>query len=78
VDKYIEFGNDFGVVYTLGNILEWTNDSFDSTFKPSNEEKYKVVRGGSWISGNDVRLFSRFMIQPESHSNILAFRCVAY
>jgi formylglycine-generating enzyme required for sulfatase activity len=78
VDKYVEFGNDFGIVDTLGNVLEWTTDRFDSTSKSNNGEKYRVVRGGSWISGNDVRLFSRFIIQPESHSNILGFRCVAY
>jgi len=78
VDKYVEFENDFGIVDTIGNVLEWTNDSFDSTSKKNHGAKYRAVRGGSWISGNDIRLFSRFMIESESHSNILGFRCVAY
>ncbi|MBU0769227.1 MAG: formylglycine-generating enzyme family protein, partial [Proteobacteria bacterium] len=78
VDKYVEFENDFGIVDTIGNVLEWTNDSFDSTSKKDHGTKYRAVKGGSWISGNDIRLFSRFMVEPESHSNILGFRCVAY
>lgn len=78
VDKYVEFENDFGIIDTIGNVLEWTNDSFDSTFQKNHGAKYRAVRGGSWISGNDVRLFNRFMMEPGSHSNILGFRCVAY
>lgn len=77
VDKYIEFENDLGIVDTIGNVLEWTNDNFYSTSN-NHGAKYRAVRGGSWISGNDIRLFSRFMMEPESHSNILGFRCVAY
>jgi formylglycine-generating enzyme required for sulfatase activity len=77
VDKYVEFENDLGIVDTIGNVLEWTNDSFYSTSN-NHGAKYRAVRGGSWISGNDIRLFSRFMMEPESHSNILGFRCVAY
>ena len=78
VDKHAEFENDFGIVDTIGNVLEWTNDSFDSTSKNNHGVKYRAVKGGSWISGNDIRLFSRFLMEPESHSNILGFRCVAY
>jgi len=78
VDRYVEFENDFGIVDTIGNVLEWTNDSFDPMSPKEHEAKYRAVRGGSWISGNDIRSFSRFMIEPESHSNILGFRCVAY
>jgi len=78
VDKYVEFENDFSIVDAIGNVLEWTNDSFDSTFPKKHGAKYRVVRGGSWVSGTDIRLFSRFLIESESHSNILGFRCVAY
>ena len=78
VDKHAEFENDFGIVDTIGNVLEWTNDNFDSTSKNNHGVKYRAVKGGSWISGNDIRLFSRFLMEPDSHSNILGFRCVAY
>jgi formylglycine-generating enzyme required for sulfatase activity len=78
VDKHAEFENDFGIVDTMGNVLEWTNDGFDSTSKNNHGAKYRAVKGGSWISGNDIRLFNRFLMEPESHSNVLGFRCVAY
>lgn len=78
VDKHAEFENDFGIVDTIGNVLEWTNDSFDSTSTNNHGAKNRAVKGGSWISGNDIKLFSRFLLEPASHSNILGFRCVAY
>lgn len=78
VDKYIELANDFGIVDTIGNVLEWTSDTSEPPSYVKGNVKYYIVKGGSWISGNDVKLFSRFTLEPESHSNILGFRCVAY
>ncbi len=77
VDSYLEFENNFGIVDTIGNVLEWTDSIFEDIFKTNNGKKYRIVKGGSWISENDIRLFSRFMIEPSSHSNIIGFRCVA-
>ncbi|MGW8324656.1 MAG: formylglycine-generating enzyme family protein, partial [Desulfobacterales bacterium] len=77
VDNYIEFENNFSIVDMLGNVLEWTDGIFEDISKANNEEKYRVAKGGSWISVNDIRLFSRFMIKSGSHSNIIGFRCVA-
>ena len=78
VEKYAEFENDFGIVDTIGNILEWTLDDFTALSDNKNKYRYHIAKGGSWISGDDIRLFSRFKIEPESHSNILGFRCVAH
>ena len=78
VEKYAEFENDFGIVDTIGNILEWTLDDFTVLSDNKNNYRYRIAKGGSWISGDDIRLFSRFKIEPESHSNILGFRCVAH
>ncbi|MBU3946698.1 MAG: SUMF1/EgtB/PvdO family nonheme iron enzyme [Proteobacteria bacterium] len=69
VDRYEEFENNFGIADVLGNVLEWTS---------SRIEKFMVVKGGSFISGDDVRLFTRFQIEPVNHSNILGFRCMAH
>ncbi len=69
VDLYREFENGFGIADTLGNVFEWTT---------SRLEKFMVVKGGCWISGNDIKLFTRFQIEPDNHSNILGFRCIAY
>ena len=78
VDRFIDFENDFGIVDAMGNVLEWTMDSFEPPSSPGNGSIYNIVKGGSWISGDDVRLFSRFLMEPKSHSNILGFRCAAY
>ena len=40
----VEFENDFGIVDTIGNVLEWTNDSLDSTSKKNHGAKYRAVR----------------------------------
>jgi formylglycine-generating enzyme required for sulfatase activity len=78
VDKYAEFENDFGIVDVLGNVLEWTDSGVNMPPQESDASTYRIAKGGSWVSGNDIRLFSRFKLEPESHSNILGFRCVAY
>ena len=78
VDKYVEFANDYEIVDVVGNVLEWTLDRSELPSLVNDRSKYFVVKGGSWISGNGIRLFSRFKLEPKSHSNILGFRCVAY
>ena len=78
VDKYIGFANDLEIVDTIGNVLEWISDSSKSPSYVKNGSQYYIAKGGSWISGDNIRLFSHFILEPESHSNILGFRCVAY
>lgn len=78
VDKYIEFANDSGITDLIGNVLEWTREISEPTSFVKDGLKYYVVKGGSWISGNELRLSSRFIVQSGSHSNILGFRCVAH
>ena len=79
VEKYAEFENDLGIVDTMGNILEWTSDNFSTLSDNKNRSEWHIAKGGSWISGDDIRLFSRFkIVAPEFHSNILGFRCVAH
>jgi formylglycine-generating enzyme required for sulfatase activity len=78
VEKYAKFENELGVVDTMGNILEWTSDNFTALSNNKNRSGCHIAKGGSWISKNDITLFSRFKIAPESHSNILGFRCVAH
>ncbi|MBW2345846.1 MAG: SUMF1/EgtB/PvdO family nonheme iron enzyme [Deltaproteobacteria bacterium] len=78
VDRYMEFENDFGIVDTIGNVLEWTMDRSGRTYSEKNGPVLNIVKGGSWISENNVRLSTCFKLEPESHSNILGFRCVAY
>ena len=78
VNKYIEFENDFGIVDVLGNVLEWTSDGLKVASRENYETITQIAKGGSWVSGNDICLYSRFKIAPDSYSNVLGFRCVAY
>jgi formylglycine-generating enzyme required for sulfatase activity len=78
VDRYMDSANNFGIVDAIGNVLEWTMEPCEPPSHAKHDVKYYVAKGGSWISGNDIRLFNRFKLETESHSNILGFRCVAY
>ena len=69
MDQYQDFENDLGIVDMLGNVFEWTSSRID---------QFMIGKGGCWISGVDIRLFTRFQLVPDNHSNILGFRCVAY
>jgi len=78
VDRYMEFENDSGIVDTIGNVLEWTTDSSGPPSSGKNGPILNIVKGGSWISENNVCLSTCFKLEPGSHSNILGFRCVVY
>ncbi|MBN1850468.1 MAG: SUMF1/EgtB/PvdO family nonheme iron enzyme [Deltaproteobacteria bacterium] len=79
VDQYKKYANKFGVMDTIGNVLEWTLDPISPSSEPVGEQRAAYIfKGGSWISGCDVRLYSRIIPGWETHSNIIGFRCVAY
>jgi len=78
VDTFKELTNQLAIVDTLGNVLEWTSDVFPSIEKPRDSSRHYIVKGGSWVSGKDIRLFNRFKVKADAPSNILGFRCVAY
>ncbi|MFC1823231.1 formylglycine-generating enzyme family protein [Thermodesulfobacteriota bacterium] len=76
VDMFTENENEFGIADALGNVFEWT---LTKSAEPStNGQGANIIKGSSWVSGNDVYLFDRQRLEPEAHSNILGFRCVAY
>ena len=77
VDSYLEFANDYGVADTLGNILEWTLDTWEAC-NPGEERRDRyVVKGASWISDAPVSLTDRQPAYKNITSNILGFRCIA-
>jgi formylglycine-generating enzyme required for sulfatase activity len=78
VEEYKDIANDFGIVDILGNVLEWTLDICEAPPHSKNDSKYHIVKGGSWLSGPEVRLFNRFIAAAEATSNILGFRCLAF
>ena len=76
VDKYPEGENSLGIMDILGNVMEWTVD----VYNPSGDKHSSlyILKGGSWISGNDLSLYDRSFSDPDATSNILGFRCIAY
>jgi formylglycine-generating enzyme required for sulfatase activity len=78
VDTYAAMQNDLGIVDTLGNVLEWTSDTYETPHDAKNSPGCQIAKGGSWISGHGIRPWSRFKVDPVAPSNILGFRCVAY
>jgi formylglycine-generating enzyme required for sulfatase activity len=73
VDKYQKGANKYEIYDLIGNVMEWTSSS-DS----KDMVTLFVAKGGCWISGENITLASRSLINPKSPSNILGFRCIAY
>jgi formylglycine-generating enzyme required for sulfatase activity len=72
VDEYIEGINSNKISDTLGNVWEWTTSSIEKA-----EKTFYIAKGGSFVSDQRVRLWSRYFVKPDFTSNILGFRCVA-
>ena len=77
VDKYLEFGNEYGVADTLGDVLEWTLDNWEAQKPGEKNTDIHVVKGGSWISDSPICLSNRYPMDKNTSSNVLGFRCVA-
>ena len=64
--------NGCGLYDMAGNVLEWCRDWY------SNEQEYKVLRGGSWYGdAGDLRVAYRFHYIPIGRAPDVGFRCVA-
>ncbi|MDZ7598472.1 MAG: SUMF1/EgtB/PvdO family nonheme iron enzyme [Desulfobacterales bacterium] len=77
VDRFAEGANALGISDCLGNVLEWTLDASPPLFEGSGQPDAFIAKGGSWISENSVRLYSRFRFPADFCANILGFRCLA-
>ena len=66
--------NGFGLYDTLGNVWEWVNDWYDSSYyqnRPSSDPAgpasgtIRILRGGSWAPyPRDVRVSFRYYVYP--------------
>ena len=64
--------NEFGLYDLGGNVWEWCDDWIDA------QKTRRVLRGGSWTTGERTQVLSnyRHSIEPESGFNDYGFRCV--
>ncbi|MBN1906383.1 MAG: SUMF1/EgtB/PvdO family nonheme iron enzyme [Deltaproteobacteria bacterium] len=73
VDKYQKGANKYEIYDLIGNVMEWTASS-----ESQENSALFVAKGGSWVSGENITLTARSLIDPKSPSNLLGFRCIAY
>ena len=85
VGSYPNGASVYGALDMAGNVREWVNDwyseTYDSSSPSSNPEgpssgQYRVLRGGSWISGDDVvRSSVRYGNGSTDSDDDIGFRC---
>lgn len=91
VGSYPAGASPYGALDMAGNVDEWVNDWYSSTYysssgfsNPTGPETgtERVLRGGSWYSyyalrGYYLRVAYRFSAYPEYRSGSMGFRCAA-
>lgn len=77
VDRFVSQANELGIADTLGNVMEWTQERAAPSGDGKKGKQFFVSKGGGWISASPLCLFTRHLLEPSVHSNILGFRCAA-
>lgn len=84
VESYPDGASPFGVLNATGNAAEWVQDWYSGRYHrlaPRRNPRgpahgfEKVVRGGSYASGTDVRITERRAHDPHTARAHLGFRC---
>lgn len=86
VGSFPEGKSPYGLYDMAGNVWEWTESwykAYPGNKRPTENygERYKVVKGGSWIDcsfyrcGISAPVFNRGFFKPETRNNSFGFRC---
>ncbi|MCG8532784.1 MAG: formylglycine-generating enzyme family protein, partial [Desulfovibrionales bacterium] len=77
VDEFDVHANEFGLVDTLGNVMEWTMDTQSPPFNTRDTTPYCVAKGGGWNAASHVTVHSRALFKQGFTSNTIGFRCAS-
>lgn len=73
--------NAWGLFDTLGNVAEWVYDSAYRGYSPQpvtdpvqDTDGNRVIRGGHWDSGKELRVSQRQAFSPGTKTNTVGFR----
>jgi formylglycine-generating enzyme required for sulfatase activity len=87
VGSYPAGASPYGVMDMAGNVWEWVNDWYSSSYYSSSPAinppgpasgDYKVRRGGGWLSNRySLRVAHRTSSEPMNQSINIGFRCAA-
>ena len=80
--------NGYGLHDMIGNVMEWTNDWYDSNYYPfmpkqnpkgPDTGRYRSVRGGGWadVGGDGYEKTNNYRnyVDPDTRSSTIGFRC---
>jgi len=69
--------NAWGLYDMLGNVFQWTADSYSDSYGGADETGFRSLRGGSWNDndGNLVRVSYRLKGAPLGRNDYIGFRC---
>jgi formylglycine-generating enzyme required for sulfatase activity len=76
VDNFPDVKNTFGLSDLLGNTLEWTSGRWEEANGSVKHQDFRIVKGGSWVSNQEVKLYTQFKYPVDFTANILGFRCL--
>ena len=78
VTQYPEGASPFGIVDMAGNVNEWSITAWESGNSNIDNDKPRVLRGGSWLVGHQqVRVVSRGANYLHARDILFGFRVVA-
>jgi formylglycine-generating enzyme required for sulfatase activity len=75
--SYPQGSSPYGLMDTVGNVWEWTSDSYFAPADKSKKNRLRIVKGGGWTSDKrQARIGFRNFVDPKIKNPTIGFRCV--